>query len=88
MSDLFVFPGPPAGEGSVYVLTVAPESDTGLGWVWLGNGTDSITDGQHAGLIPIPAPQWRPLAQGVDANDALFEAHPVLSGPHKRATHS
>lgn len=83
MGDWFTFP-----DGNVYTMAVSPESDTGLGWVHLGGGTGNLIDGQQAGLFPVPGRPFRPLAQGNDADDALFERHPVLSGPHKRLTHT
>ena len=73
----FVFP-----EGTEYVLDVAKESPTGLEWNHIV-GPATKVDGVLNGLYSLKAVL---VAQGNDAADAMFERHPVASGPHKRDT--
>jgi len=75
----FVFP-----EGTEYVLAVESESPTGLEWTHVVNPTTKV-DGVLNGLYSTRAVL---LADGNDAADAMFERHPVASGPHKRDTYN
>ena len=78
MPDQFSFP-----DGTTYVLSLSGDSDTGFGWVHIGS-TAAQTDGRALRML---SPNIRQLAQGNTSDDALFERHPVLSGPHRRPTH-
>ena len=78
MPDQFSFP-----DGTTYVLSISPDSDTGFAWVHIGSPV-AQADGRQERMLSTTV---RLLAQGNARDDALFERHPVLSGPHKRPTH-